>query len=68
MTLTLGTEVYVPREDITGTLERSEKTAHCPYKGDATYWHVDGTQDAAWSHEEPYDSVRPAAGHLRFVT
>ena len=62
----LPNRIYAPRESVTQQLERSETTSHCPYKGDATYWHVDGRQDAAWSYEEPYDSVRAIAGHICF--
>ena len=59
--------VYVPRAAVTGTLERSETTTHCPYKGDATYWNVDGEADAAWSYEEPYGEVEAIRGHLSFA-
>lgn len=64
----LPNRVYVAREDVDAELVRSETTTDCPYKGHATYWHVDGRQDAAWSYEEPLDSVLPIAGHLCFVT
>lgn len=62
---------YLPRADV--AMERLEPTAtrtHCPYKGDASYWHVqvDGTvaEDAAWSYEEPSPAVAAIGGHLAF--
>ncbi|MGI8624276.1 MAG: DUF427 domain-containing protein [Solirubrobacteraceae bacterium] len=59
---------YVPREDVTAALEPSGTArTHCPYKGDADYFDVAGVEDAAWGYVEPYDSVRPIAGHLSFM-
>lgn len=63
----LRNRVYVPRASVSGALERSATTSHCPYKGDATYWHVDGKEDAAWSYEAPYDEVRSIRGYLCFA-
>ncbi len=63
----MANRVYVPRASVTANLERSEKITHCPYKGDATYWHVDGKRDAAWSYEAPYGEVEAIAGHLCFA-
>jgi uncharacterized protein (DUF427 family) len=66
----LPPRTYIPRADVRATLERSDKRTHCPWKGDATYWHVtaNGTRhpDAAWSYEEPIDDVTIIAGHLCF--
>jgi uncharacterized protein (DUF427 family) len=66
----LPTRTYIPRADVQATLERSEKQTHCPWKGDATYWHVTVNgirhEDAAWSYEEPIDDVKIIAGHLCF--
>jgi|SRR3954463_14289520 uncharacterized protein (DUF427 family) len=62
---------YLPAEDVeAGTLTRTEKSTHCPFKGDATYWTlaVDGTrvENAAWSYEEPIPQAAPIAGHVCF--
>jgi len=66
----LPPRTYIPRADVQATLERSGKETFCPWKGDATYWHVtaNGTrlEDAAWSYEEPIDDVAIIAGHLCF--
>ncbi len=53
---------YVPLEDFDATLmERSEKTTHCPFKGDASYWTLrvgdDVREDAVWAYEDPIESA-----------
>ncbi len=58
---------YFDRPDVRAELEPSDMTAHCPYKGDATYFHVDGVENAAWSYPDPYDGVRAIAGHVSFA-
>ncbi|QGZ62244.1 DUF427 domain-containing protein [Paraburkholderia acidisoli] len=63
---------YFPRADVNmARLERSERTSHCPHKGDATYFHLhteDGgrIEDAVWSYEAPLDAVRGIEGYLAF--
>lgn len=49
---------YFPRADVNmARLAKSSHTSHCPFKGDATYYHLlteDGhIENAAWSYEEP---------------
>lgn len=63
--------IYFPRADIAmALLEKSEKTSHCPWKGDASYYSVEGKsgaiEDAAWSYEAPLESMQAIAGHLAF--
>ncbi len=62
---------YVPMEDVAqGVLQRTDKTTHCPFKGDTTYYDVtvDGTRiaNAAWSYERPFDEMEKIAGHVAF--
>jgi uncharacterized protein (DUF427 family) len=63
---------YVPFTDvITGVqLLTSEKRTQCPYKGEASYWHVRTAEgeypDAAWSYETPLAEVLKIQGHLSF--
>ncbi|PRX97421.1 DUF427 domain-containing protein [Allonocardiopsis opalescens] len=50
--------LYVPLDDIRDeVLTPSDHTTHCPFKGDARYWHLrvgDRTVDnAVWSYPEP---------------
>lgn len=62
---------YVPLADVAaGVLSRSDTTTYCPYKGDASYYHVtiDGTtvDDAIWTYEQPYPAVAAIAGRVAF--
>ncbi|WP_147124474.1 DUF427 domain-containing protein [Shimia ponticola] len=64
--------IYFPRGDIAmAFFDSSEKSTHCPHKGDASYFHLvtkSGTLDnAAWSYETPLDGVSDIAGHLAFA-
>jgi uncharacterized protein (DUF427 family) len=45
---------YVPLEDFdTSRLERTDHSTHCPFKGDASYWSVDGEENVVWAYEDP---------------
>jgi uncharacterized protein (DUF427 family) len=62
---------YIPRADADMTLlERSARTSHCPYKGDAAYFSIPGAgakgADAVWTYEESYPAAAQIAGHLAF--
>jgi uncharacterized protein (DUF427 family) len=62
---------YIPLADVVGSaLHRSESTTYCPYKGEASYYHVtaagDTVDDAIWTYEQPYPAVAPIAGHVAF--
>jgi uncharacterized protein (DUF427 family) len=63
---------YVPGADIVaGALAPAEKTTVCPYKGEASYWHVqvDGRriEDGAWSYETPLAEALEIARHVCFA-
>ena len=63
--------IYFPRDDIAMEfLDPSDKSTHCPHKGDASYFSIvtksTVLQDAAWSYETPKDGVAEIAGHLAF--
>jgi uncharacterized protein (DUF427 family) len=67
----LPVRVYVPGADIVpGTLSPSQTRTVCPYKGEATYWHVraDGARvpDGAWSYETPLAEALEIARHVSF--
>ncbi len=59
---------YVPRVDVVaGSLEASDRTSYCEFKGTATYWTVVGggrsEVDAAWSYPQPstgYEAITDA--------
>src|ERR1700681_3865842 len=49
---------YIPINDIDQTLLRPSPTStYCPYRGDATYYSIDGPEgaieDAIWGYEHP---------------
>ena len=63
--------VYFPRGDVAmAFLEKTDKSTHCPHKGDATHYSISapgGTlENAAWSYEAPKDRVAEIAGHVAF--
>lgn len=61
--------VYFPREDADmAALARTERSTHCPYKGDASYFSVggEGGANAAWSYETPFPAMAQIAGYLAF--
>jgi uncharacterized protein (DUF427 family) len=58
--------LYVPLADVDpAALERADHTTHCPFKGDASYWHVRVgdrlVENALWAYEDP----KPEAAWLR---
>jgi uncharacterized protein (DUF427 family) len=62
---------YFPRGDVNlARLERSTHTSHCPFKGDASYFHLrteDGLiENAVWSYEAPFEAVAQIKGYLAF--
>lgn len=62
---------YIPREDADpAKLKRTEHSTYCPYKGDASYFSIVSggktLENAIWTYETPYDSVKEIAGHLAF--
>jgi uncharacterized protein (DUF427 family) len=62
---------YFPREHVNmARLERSTHTSHCPFKGEASYFHLhteDGViENAVWSYEEPLEQAMPIKGYLAF--
>ena len=63
--------IYFPREDVAmAFLDRSDKTTHCPHKGDASYFSIvtksDTIRDAVWSYENPKEGVAQIKDHLAF--
>lgn len=65
--------IYFPREDIAmAFLDSSDKTTHCPHKGDASYFSIVNRsatlKDAVWSYENPLEAVAEIKGHLAFYT
>jgi len=62
---------YIPREDANmALLSRTERTTHCPYKGDASYFSINANGKAlansVWTYEAPFPAMADIAGHLAF--
>lgn len=63
---------YIPRQDVDAErLQPSDTTTYCPFKGDATYYHVvteagATVEDAIWTYGNPYPAVGQIAGHVAF--
>ena len=63
--------LYVPRADAKlAHYESSERQTHCPYKGDASYFHLksDGTrgENVVWIYETPFPAMKAIEGHVAF--
>ena len=57
-------KLYVPIEDIDGSLlEPSDHTTHCPFKGDASYRHLAGVENAVWVYEDPIEAASWLEGY-----
>jgi uncharacterized protein (DUF427 family) len=58
---------YIAPDDIRMELLTPTQTAsHCPFKGDATYWSIDGVPDVAWSYATPIEGAEAIAGLIAF--
>jgi uncharacterized protein (DUF427 family) len=62
---------YIPREDADmALLQRTARSTHCPYKGDASYYSIAAgerhAENAIWSYETPFPAMAEIAGHLAF--
>lgn len=65
--------IYFPRDDIAmAFLDRTDKTTHCPHKGEANYYSVitksTTLRNAVWTYENPKDDVARIKDHLAFYT
>ncbi|MBF9031884.1 DUF427 domain-containing protein [Rhodobacterales bacterium HKCCE3408] len=65
--------IYFPRDDVAmAFLERTDKSTHCPHKGDASYFTVtapgESMANAAWSYETPKAGMEAIKDHIAFYT
>ncbi|NRB03142.1 MAG: DUF427 domain-containing protein [Rhodobacteraceae bacterium] len=65
--------IYFPRDDIAmAFLDATDKTTHCPHKGDASYFSVvtksQTLENTVWSYENPLEDVARIKDHLAFYT
>lgn len=60
---TYPSALYLPRHELDlSQLVRSDHTTWCPYKGEASYFHIqtrDGQriENAVWTYETPFEAV-----------
>ena len=62
---------YVPFRDCAqACFEPTERSTHCPFKGDARYWTLrageETAENAAWGYDAPFDQVSEIGGHVAF--
>ena len=67
----LPTRYYLPKEDVrTEFLQPSERHSNCPYKGTASYWHLNIDNeifgDLVWSYPEPVAEASRIKDYLCF--
>lgn len=62
---------YVPLADVDAELlEPSDRSTHCPFKGDARYWSLRSGErvvpDAAWNYPDPIDGAPDLSTYVSF--
>ena len=59
--------LYVPQADLDMALfTTTDKSTHCPHKGDASYFTVSGLENVGWCYETPLDDVSVIKNHIAF--
>ena len=57
---------YLPRDDVKVDLRPSPRRTTCAYKGEASYWSIDGQENLVWAYEHPLAEARELAGLVAF--
>jgi uncharacterized protein (DUF427 family) len=58
--------IYIPEADVGGVLQAVDgKSTHCPLKGDASYFTLDG-DEIAWTYDRPLEVSAVLKGHIAF--
>lgn len=65
--------VYFPFKDLDQRyLTGTDLSTHCPFKGDASYWHVhangEQSDNCLWAYLQPFDQVAGLAGYAAFYS
>lgn len=62
--------VYVPEADVTAELEATERSTHCPFKGEASYATVRAggrvAENALWTYRAPLEQAAWLEGYVAF--
>lgn len=65
-----GNHYFPPSSVKTDLLEPSDRSTHCPWKGDASYYDVvidgDRAPNAAWYYPSPKDAAAEIKDHVAF--
>lgn len=63
----LPVRYYLPPEDVSDAiLQPSPTRSLCAYKGQASYWSVEGEDDIAWSYPEPLREAAEVVDRIAF--
>jgi uncharacterized protein (DUF427 family) len=63
----LPVRYYLPPEDVrTDLLRPSDKRSICAYKGEASYWSLDGEDDVAWTYPAPLREAAEVSDRICF--
>ena len=57
--------LYIPTKDVIASLTRTEKTSHCPLKGDAAYFEY-AREEIAWSYSQTFEFAKELRDHHAF--
>lgn len=61
--------LYIPIADLDMALfTTTNKSTHCPYKGDASYFTVSNMENVGWCYETPLDDVSEIKDHIAFYS
>ncbi len=65
-----GNHYFPPHAVNKSHFEESDKQTHCPWKGEASYYHVtvngEVNQHAAWYYANPKDAASEIKDHVAF--
>ncbi|WBY16432.1 DUF427 domain-containing protein [Erythrobacteraceae bacterium WH01K] len=66
-----GNHYFPPASVNRGNLVHSDKTSHCGWKGDASYFSINAggamLEDAAWTYTDPLPDAEHIRDHIAFV-
>jgi uncharacterized protein (DUF427 family) len=63
----LPARYYLPPEDVrTDLLRPSDTSSRCAYKGQASYWALDGVGDVAWTYRAPLREAAEVTDRIAF--
>ncbi|HEX5859285.1 MAG TPA: DUF427 domain-containing protein [Microbacterium sp.] len=64
----LPVRYYLPPDDVrTDRLRPSDTRTLCAYKGQASYWSLEGEDDLVWSYPEPLRDAAEVTDRLAFI-